>query len=42
MVLDVNWTYCGDQFAVYINIEPLHGIPETNKICQLYFNEIYK
>ena len=23
MVTDVNWTYCGDHFAIYTNIESL-------------------
>lgn len=37
MVLDVNWMYCGDQFAVYSNTKSLHGISETNiTLCQLY------
>ena len=36
MVIDVNDTYCGDHFAIYINIESLCCIPETN--IMLYVN----
>ena len=38
MVIDVNWTYCGDNFAVHKNIKSLHCTPETN-IMSLYFNK---
>lgn len=29
-VTNVNWTYCGDYFATYTNLEPLYCTPETN------------
>lgn len=32
------YTYCGDYFAIYTNIEPLCCILESNIICQLYLN----
>lgn len=41
MMTDVNWTYYGDLFAVYTNIN-LHCIPETNTmlcpLCLKYTN----
>lgn len=30
MMMDVNWTSCGDHFAIYTNIESSHCILETN------------
>ena len=30
--------YYSDQFVMYINVESLFSIPETDIICQLYFN----
>lgn len=39
MVTDGEQTYCGDNFIMYINIESLCYIPETNIIFhQLFFN----
>lgn len=40
MVMDVNQTYCGEHFTIYISIEPLCCTPETNinVMCQLYLN----
>ena len=37
--MDLNYT-CGDYFIIYIDIESLSCIPETNinVICQLYLN----
>lgn len=35
MVMDVDYTYCGDHFIMYSNIELLHYAPETNTVCQL-------
>ena len=33
-----NWTYCGDHFIIYKNIELLRCMPETyNVTSQLYF-----
>ena len=32
MEIDVNWTYCSDNFSVYTNIESLSCIPETNEM----------
>ena len=31
-------TYYGDLFVMYVNDESLFCIPETDIICQLYFN----
>ena len=36
MVKNSNWTYCGDHFIMYKNVESLCHIPETNII--LYVN----
>lgn len=36
LVTDSNYTYGGDDFIMYKNMESLGGIPETNII--LYFN----
>lgn len=30
MVMNVNWTYCGDHFATYTDIKSLQCTPETN------------
>ena len=30
MMTDINWTYCGDHFAIYTNVESLCRTPETN------------
>lgn len=30
MVMDINWTYRGDRFAIDTNIKSLHCTPETN------------
>ena len=40
--MDVNWTYCGDHFVIYMNIKSLcctPGANECNVVCQLYFNK---
>ena len=34
----VNWTYCGDYFVIYTNIESLCCTPKTN-MCQLYLKK---
>ena len=40
MVLNVNWTYCGDHTAVYTNTESLHCTPAMNiMLGQLYLNK---
>lgn len=40
--MDVNWTYCGAHFVVYINIESLHYTPDINRmLCQLVLNKKY-
>ena len=38
--MGVNYTYSGDQFAIYTSIELLCCKCETNIICQLYLNKI--
>lgn len=38
LVIDVNYTYSGDNFVIYTNVESLCDTPETNGICQLYIN----
>lgn len=40
MVMDVNYTYCHDHFAIYIHIESLFYTPATN--IMLYVNYITK
>lgn len=40
--MDVNWTYCGDHFVIYMNIKSLCCMPganECNVVCQLYLNK---
>ena len=40
VLMDVNYTTCGDCFTIHTNIEPLYWITETNDvICQLYLNK---
>lgn len=34
--MDVNWTYCGDHFATYVNMESLCCLPETNMLYVTY------
>ena len=42
-MMDVNLAFCGDHFAMYINIKSVCCIPETNNVvCQLYLNEKIK
>lgn len=36
MMVNVNYTYFGDHFAMYTNIESLYHAPETNIV--LYVN----
>ena len=36
MLMDVNWIYCSDHFAIYIERESLCCTPETN--IMLYIN----
>ena len=36
MVIDVNYTCCGDNFAIYTNIETLCFTPEANMSCVNY------
>ena len=39
MMVDGQWTYCGDHFSMYINIKLLCCTPEINVIlCELYLN----
>ena len=39
MVMDINWTYCGDHFAIHTSKKPLQGTLEANMLlCQLYPN----
>ena len=39
--MSVNYTYFGDCYAVYANIESLYCIPETNMSIILQFKNIY-
>ena len=41
MVMDINWTYCGDHFAIYTNIKSLCCTPET-KICYVNYTSMKK
>lgn len=38
MVTNVNYTYCGEHFIMYANVESLYYTLETNIAYQLYFN----
>ena len=40
MVIDDNWTHCGDQFMMYINAESLGGTPETTIIFYASYTSI--
>ena len=42
MGTDVNWTYCGDHFNIYTNIESLCCTPETNVMLYVNFTSIKK
>ena len=42
MVMDVKWTYCGDHFSVYTNIEWLCFMPETNILLYVSYTSIFK
>ena len=33
MVIDVNYTYCIDHFAMYTHVESLCYTPETKMVC---------
>ena len=37
MVMDVNWTYCGDHFAIYTYVESLCHTPEINIMVYVNF-----
>ena len=36
------WTYCGDHFAIYSNIESLCSTPETNTVLYVNYTSIEK
>ena len=39
VLMDVNYTMCGDCFTIHANIESLYWMTETNDvICQLYIS----
>ena len=38
MVMDVNWTYCGDHFAIYTYVESLYHTPEINNMVYVNFH----
>ena len=38
MVMDGNWTYCGDYFIIYKNIESLCCTPETSITLYVKYN----
>ena len=42
MLMNVNQTYCSDCFAVDINIESLHYMPETNIMLYVDYISIFK
>ena len=42
MGTDVNWTYCGDHFNIYTNIESLCRTAETNLMLYVNFISIKK
>ena len=35
MVMGVNWSYCGDHFAIYTSIESLYCTYETNTVLSI-------
>lgn len=39
MVVDGNWVYCGDHFALYTNIKSLHSMPETDILLHPFFKK---
>lgn len=40
MVIDVNYTYCIDHFAMYTHIESLCYTPETKMVCTHIYTSI--
>ena len=42
MVMDVNYTCCGDNFAIYTNIEILCFTPEANIMSCVNYNSFLK
>ena len=42
MMIDVNWTYCGNHFTIYTNIELLCYTPETNIMLYGSYTSIKK
>ena len=40
--MDVNWTYCGDHFAMYTIIKSLCCTPETNITLYANYTLIFK
>ena len=42
MVTDGNWTYCGNHFTVYTNVESLCSIPEMNLMLDIKYMSIKK
>lgn len=42
MVMDVNETYCGDQSAIYTNMESLCCMLEANIILYINYTKIKK
>lgn len=40
MVINVNWTYCSDHFAMHTSIKSICCTPEANTmVCQLSSNK---
>ena len=40
LAMDDNYTYCGDQFIMYINVESLCCAYETNRILYVNYSSI--
>ena len=41
MVTDGNWTYCGNHFAIYINIQSLCYTPEIDMLSVNYSDNLF-
>lgn len=42
MVTDGRQTYHGEHFVMYINVESLHGTPETNRVLHVNYTSTKK
>lgn len=40
--MDINYTYCGDHLAIFINIKLLYWTPKTNRLYIKYTSILKK